>query len=122
MTSIDEFFGNYLRSEDIKAEMTVTVKEVKRESLGRNEEAKDKPVAYFENIEKGLALNKVNSEALADIAKSREIEDWAGTKCVLYVDPNVQFGGKRVGGIRVKALKLEQKLDQGNPKSEQEAL
>lgn len=102
MTSIDEFFGNYLKSQDIKSETEVTVKEVKVEPLGRGGEAKDKLVVYFDGLEKGLALNKVNAEALAEVANSREIEKWKGLKVSLYVDPNVQFAGQRVGGIRVK--------------------
>lgn len=102
MTSIDEFFGNYLKSQDIKSETKVTIKEVKVESLGRGAEAKDKLVVYFDGFEKGLALNKVNSEAIADVANSREIESWKGVEVSLYVDPNVQFGGQRVGGIRIK--------------------
>lgn len=105
MTSIDEFFGNFLKVEDIKGEMSVTVKEVKVETVGREQEAKDKPIVYFEGLEKGLALNKINSEALAEIAGSREIESWPKTKAILYVDKNVMFGGKRVGGIRVKSGK-----------------
>ncbi len=102
MTTIDDFFGDYLKTEDIKEEKGVVVKEVKIESIGRDANAKEKIVVYFEGLEKGLAMNKVNSEALADITGSREIEKWAGIKCVLYVDPNVQFGGQRVGGIRIK--------------------
>lgn len=102
MTSIDEFFGNFLKVEDIKGETPVTVKEVKVEPIGREEQTKDKLVVYFDEFEKGLALNKINSEALAEIAGSREIEKWPKTKAVLYVDKNVMFGGKRVGGVRVK--------------------
>lgn len=102
MTSIDEFFGNYLKSQDIKGETKVKIKEVKVESLGRGGDAKDKLVVYFDGFEKGLALNKVNSEAIADVANSREIEKWKGVEVSLYVDPNVQFAGQRVGGIRVK--------------------
>ena len=96
MTAIDEFFGSYLKTEDIKDEMSVTVKEVKVEKLGREEKAESKPVVYFDELDKGLALNKVNSEALAELANSREIEEWTGVKCILYVDKNVMFGGKRV--------------------------
>lgn len=108
MTAIDEFFGAYLKTEDIKEEMSVTVKEVKVETMGREDKAESKPVVYFDELDKGLALNKVNSEALAELAGSREIEEWAGSKCILYVDRNVMFGGKRVGGIRVKFPSLKE--------------
>lgn len=110
MTSIDEFFGNFLKVEDIKEETTVTVKEVKVETIGREEDAKEKPVVYFNEFEKGLALNKINSEALAEIADSREIEDWPEKQVVLYVDKNVMFGGKRVGGVRIKAVEVSKQV------------
>lgn len=107
MTSIDEFFGNFLKVEDIKEDTFVTIKEVKTEIVGREDDAKKKPIVYFKEFEKGLALNKINSEALAEIVGSREIEDWSGHQAVLYVDKNVMFGGKRVGGVRIKS-KVEQ--------------
>ena len=103
MTSMDEFFGSYLKTEDIKKDLEVTVKEVKPEQF--REEEKEKLVVYFDELEKGLAMNKVNSEAMAEIAGSREIEEWVGTRVCLYVDKNVMFGGKRVGGIRIRLTK-----------------
>jgi hypothetical protein len=99
---MDEFFGNYLKTEDIKEELTVTVKEVKAEDVGRPDDSQRKLVVYFDELDKPLVANKVNSEALADVANSREIEDWVGTRIVLYVDQNVMFAGKRVGGIRIR--------------------
>lgn len=107
MTSIDEFFGNFLKVEDIKEDTSVTIKEVKTETIGREDDAKEKLIVYFKEFEKGLALNKVNSEALAEIIGSREIEDWPKHQAVLYVDKNVTYGGKRVGGVRIKP-KVEQ--------------
>lgn len=104
MTSIDEFFGNYLKADELKGkpDLTVTVKEVKVESVGRGDSAEDKPVVYFKELEKGLCLNQVNAQAVAEALGSKEIESWTAKQVVLYVDPNVTFGGKRVGGIRVR--------------------
>lgn len=104
MTSIDEFFGEYLKSEDLrgKPDLTVTIKEVKVESVGRGDQADDKPVVYFQELEKGLCLNQVNASAVSEVVGSKEIESWPGKRVTLYVDPNVMFGGKRVGGIRVR--------------------
>ena len=109
MVRIDDFFGNYLKTEDINEEIDVTIKEVKVEKVGREENADEKIVVYFDKFEKGLILNKVNGEALAEEADSRETEKWIGVKVCLYVDPNVLFGGKRVGGIRVKKVPVEKK-------------
>jgi hypothetical protein len=101
MTTIDEYFGTYLKTEDIPTKQTLTIREVKPELVG-GENEKEKLVVYFKEIEKGLTLNKVNAEAIAEIAESRLIEGWNGVRVCLYVDKNVMFGGKRVGGIRVE--------------------
>ncbi|HUV71877.1 MAG TPA: hypothetical protein VMW25_02620, partial [Clostridia bacterium] len=102
MTSIDEFFGDYLKVDELKGEKKLKIKEVKIETLGRGGDAKEKPVVYFEGLDKGLALNRINADALKEICGSAEIESWPGNVVVLYVDPNVQFSGRRVGGIRVR--------------------
>jgi hypothetical protein len=111
MTSTDEFFGNYLKSEYFAKgeEMNLTIRDVKIERVGREEEVEKKIVVYFSGLradlsEKGLGMNKVNAEAVVEIAKTKIVEQWVGTRVCLYVDPNVMFGGKRVGGIRVKAV------------------
>lgn len=111
MTSIDEFFGNFLKSEYFAKgeEMNLTVKEVKIERVGREDDIENKIVIYFSGLRadlasKGLGLNKVNAEAMAEITGTKTIEQWVGARVCLYVDPNVMFGGKRVGGVRVKAV------------------
>jgi hypothetical protein len=54
---------------------------------------------------KPLVLNKTNGESIARITGSDDSDDWTGAVIVLYYDPNVSFGGKLVGGIRVRAPK-----------------
>lgn len=50
-----------------------------------------------------MVLNSTNGQIIAQITKSEDTDDWKGWKIVLYDDPNVSFGGKLVGGIRVRA-------------------
>ncbi len=107
MTSYDEFFGDYLKTEHIKEEKEYEIKEVKIEKIGRGDQQEKKIVVYFEGLDKGLAMNKVNANAIAKAADSKEIEEWKGTKLVLYVDPDVTYMGETVGGIRIKSGKLE---------------
>lgn len=104
MPTIDEYFGNYLKTEDVKQETEYTIKECRPEDIGKEDVKETKLIVFFEDQEKGLVLNKVNSEAIAEITNTREFDKWQGTKLCLYVDPNVMFGGKRVGGIRVKKV------------------
>jgi hypothetical protein len=66
-------------------------------------------VVYFENLEKGLVLNKERGLEIAAIAGSKYYEDWPGTWIEMYEDPTVKFGSKVKGGIRVrKPQALEQ--------------
>ena len=110
MTSIDEFFGDYLKTEHIKEEKEYEIREVKVEKIGRGEQQEKKVVVYFQGLDKGLALNKTNSEAIAKITGSREIEDWDGKSLVLFIDPNVTYMGDTVGGIRIKSLEVSKQV------------
>ncbi len=56
-----------------------------------------------------LCLNWTNLQLIARIANDENSDNWPGTKIVLYDDPNVSFGGKIVGGIRVRAPKTNDK-------------
>ena len=104
MTKIDEFFGNYLKTEHIEGEVIYTVKECKGEVVGKDNDKETKAVLYFEGVEKGLVLNKTNSETISELSGSREIEEWDGIEVCLYVDPKVMYAGKKVGGIRLKEV------------------
>jgi hypothetical protein len=57
----------------------------------------------FHETDKPMVLNNTNGQIIAQITKSEETDAWPGHKIVLYDDPNVSFGGKLVGGIRVRA-------------------
>ena len=50
-----------------------------------------------------MVLNSTNIHNCAQACNSQDTDDWVGKKVVLYEDPNVSFGGKLVGGIRLRA-------------------
>ena len=60
----------------------------------------------FEEVEKPMVLNSTNGQIIAAITGSEESIHWAGHKLVLFDDPTVSFGGKLVGGIRVRAPRI----------------
>lgn len=62
-----------------------------------------KPVLRFRDA-KPLVLNKENWQTIVDLYGD-DSDNWQGHWIELHVDPNVRFGGKRVGGIRVKPEK-----------------
>ena len=49
-----------------------------------------------------FAFNTANAEALAEITGTDDYEKWSDIPIQLYVDPDVTFGKKRVGGIRIR--------------------
>jgi hypothetical protein len=84
----------------------VTIKEIGQENISKEgAEPNLKWILYFHEVDKGLVLNSTNGQIIAKIAGSDESDDWADVQIVLYHDPNVSFGGKLVGGIRVRAPK-----------------
>jgi len=61
----------------------------------------------FREADKPLVLNSTNTQLCEKICGSDDTDDWMGHKVVLYTDPTVSFGGKVVGGIRVRAPKVK---------------
>jgi hypothetical protein len=102
MATIDSFFpSRFLKASDLQGRrVKVTISHVTVEQIGR--EGDRKPVVYFRNAEKGLALNKINAETIARIAGSLDTDDWSGKQIVL-VPSETEFQGKRVDCIRIQA-------------------
>lgn len=95
--------SNYLSRADVDPALVATVREVVEEEMKTQNGNETKFVCYFDELEKGLVLNWINSQTIAKILGSEDLDDWPGGKIVLYDDPNVSFGGQLVGGIRVRA-------------------
>ena len=99
---VSDFFGTFLKTEDVTGNVTVTIDETKPQQIG--DDSKQKLVVYFKEFDKGLALNKVNADTITVITGTDEFESWTGSKVCLYVDKSVMFGSKKVGGIRIKKV------------------
>lgn len=99
----DAFPSKYLKQGDLKGKrVLVTIDHVVVEDVGQGSDQEQKPVVYFRGAEKGWVLSaRINADEITNIIGDDETEHWAGHKIVLYVDPNVMYGGKKVGGIRV---------------------
>ncbi len=107
--------SRYLRKEDADPEITVTIREVAEENVSM-EGAPDeyKFVVYFEGQEKGVVLNWTNAQLTANAVGTSDMDQWPGKSITLYHDPNVSYGGKLIGGIRVKAAQQAQTLVEPN--------
>jgi hypothetical protein len=89
------FPSKYLRPTDLQGrQVVVKISRLEMQDVGD----KEKPVLYFEDKEKGLVLNKTNSNTIT-AAYGEETGDWEGATIVLFETP-VEFQGKRVPAIR----------------------
>ena len=60
----------------------------------------------FNESDKPLVLHSTNIQLCERVFGSDDTDHWTGRKIVLYTDPTVSYGGKVVGGIRVRAPKV----------------
>ena len=91
------FPGQYLKAADLQGRpVMVTMERVEMETVGDEL----KPVLYFVGKQKGLVLNKTNSNAVAT-AYGYETDAWHGQHIQL-VEAMVDFQGRSVPAIRVR--------------------
>jgi hypothetical protein len=95
--------GNYLKKDDVAPPQVWTITDVKEQSVtSPGKEPKDKLVLFFDGTQKGLVLNMANGDALYDMTGQEDPEEWIGQRVELFVDDNVAYAGKRVGGVRLR--------------------
>ena len=62
----------------------------------------DKKLALVVDTDQKLILNKENNRTLIEGFGTDETDDWIGRTVEAYYEPDIQFGGKRVGGLRLR--------------------
>lgn len=96
--------SKYLKQSDVDVEATVTIQKVGKANVAReNDEPEYKWLIRFEEFSKPMVLNSTNIKRLAKACNSEDTDDWVGKKVTLYVDPDVEFAGNVVGGLRIRA-------------------
>lgn len=113
--------SRFLTQHDVGEDGRVlTVQEITQENVAPENQPRElKWVMHFEEEwAKPLVLNRVNTELAAKILKSDDTDDWAGKQLVAYQDPTINYGGKVIGGIRLRAVKATDKAgasDEADP-------
>ena len=109
MAKIGEMIeSKYLKQSDVDSDATVTIVKVGKANIAKkDDEPEYKWLIRFEEFPKPMVLNSTNIKRLARACSSDDTDDWTGKKVVLYVDPDVEFAGNVVGGLRIRALKAE---------------
>ena len=94
--------SQYLKKEDLSDPVDTELLWVKEEKVTTpGKGTATRLVAYFEGLSKGLVLNTANCETLAEVTGTDDPNEWKDVALQLYVDPDVTYGGKKIGGIRI---------------------
>lgn len=109
--------SKFLKKENCEPPILVTIRGVHQENVAMQGAPEDlKWCVAFDEEDKPMVLNSTNAQLIAKIIGSEETDDWTGHKVVLYNDPSVSYGGKVMGGIRVRAPKQPRPAAQPAPK------
>ena len=102
------FPSDYLRAADLQGKpVKLTMSHVEMKDIG----GYHKPALFFKGTDKGMILNKTNSNNIAS-AYGDDTDDWTGKEIVLF-EAMVDFQGKTVAAIRVRT---PQAKDRSPPK------
>jgi len=98
--------SKFLKQSDVGKGLLVTIQDCDQQNVAKEgADPELKWCLHFAEVEKPLVLNSTNIQLCAQVCGSKNTDDWKGKRIVLYTDPNVSFGGKLVGGIRVRKPK-----------------
>lgn len=97
--------GTYMKKEDLtESGLLLTIASCTSEKIKSTDSGEEtKWILGFKEDVKPLILNKVNINRLTQAFKSNDSDVWIGQEIVAYSDPDVEFGGKMVGGVRLRA-------------------
>lgn len=107
MASINSLKNSkFLTQNDVGEGVLYTIKTVEEVNIAKEGAPEEfKWCIFFNETEKPLVLNSTNGQIIAKFLGDDEMDNWTGHEVVLYTDPTISFGGKVVGGIRVRAPK-----------------
>lgn len=94
-------YQDFFKSENFReGPKTFTIIKETAQEIGQDKDVKS--VLYFEEDPRGFVLNKTNYGVLTEAFGSADTDKWIGGKITLSFDPDVKFGGRKVGGIAVE--------------------
>jgi hypothetical protein len=98
----DMLESKYLKQSDVQDETIVTCVGVKRANMAKeDEEPEYRWIVKWQEFAKPMVINATNIKRLFKYLGD-DTDQWKGGNVILYVDPDIEFGGKVVGGLRVK--------------------
>lgn len=124
MPTVDDLRkSNFITKADVEKPILVTIIGCKEFNVARDGAEPDMRWALmFDEIDKPFICNVTNGEIIKHFTGTGNIDDWKETKIVLYHEPNIMFGGKMVGGIRVRAPKKGYQEPEPKPQDEDDQI
>lgn len=96
----DALPSQWLKAADFAKPRLMTIKRFTVDKVGDDQ----RPIIYFNQDERGLALNITNGNTVEEIAGTADPDHWVGVQLVLY-KTQTDYQGKRVDCIRVRRPK-----------------
>jgi hypothetical protein len=104
--------SKFLKKEDVGIGALCTVVGVEQQNVAKEGAEPDlKWCLIVAEFDKPLVLNATNIATIEAITKCDDTDGWKGKQIVLYEDPTIQWAGKIVGGIRIRAPKSQAAQD-----------
>lgn len=113
--------SRFITQHDVEPPVIVTIKSFEEMNVAKaGAEEEFRWCVWFREFDKPMTLNSTNGQIIASIVGSEELNDGIGQSVVLYRDPTISFGGRVMGGIRVRAPKKGYKAPEAPPQPEEE--
>jgi len=97
----EAFPSKWLRKEDVLQPIRATIARVTMTDVGTDEEPQQKPAMWFNEGVAPMTINSGNWDTLEGLYGD-DSDLWLGKVIEIYVDPDVKYAGRRVGGIRLR--------------------
>jgi len=97
--------SNYLAKKDTDERgVDLTIKKFVYENVGQGTDKEERLVVYWTDTNyKPMVINKSNANRIKRAVGSDDTDKIIGKTINVYVDPDVEFGGEVVGGLRIRA-------------------
>ena len=98
----DMVTSDYLKQADVTPPIRVTIKSEEEKNMAKDgQPAQIKCVLGFEETDKKLVCNITNFKLIRRNTGKNDSKDWIGEQIDLWFNPDIEYGGDIVGGIRV---------------------
>ena len=102
----DKYYGKYLKAEDVKQDINVSIESVDLETI----EGEEKIVVSLLGFTKRFVLNKTNKDRLKTLFGTSETDSWV-KKDITLTTESAKFKGKEGPALRVKVPSTQSEAD-----------